>query len=70
MCRACLSPTPLRPQAVLNPDLPDPEEAQTQEQEQIDSAEPLTEEEVKEKEDLLQQVRRHPPSVPPTVDSR
>ena len=63
-------PAPPRPQAVLNPDLPDPEEAQTQEQEQIDSAEPLTEEEVKEKEDLLQQVRRHPPSVPPTVDSR
>ena len=63
-------PAPPCPQAVLNPDLPDPEEAQTQEQEQIDSAEPLTEEEVKEKEDLLQQVRRHPPSVPPTVDSR
>ena len=45
------------PQAVLNPDLPDPEEAQAQEQEEIDSAEPLTDEEMKEKEDLLQQVR-------------
>ena len=53
------APPPPHPQAVLNPDLPDPEEAQAQEQEQIDSAEPLTEEEGKEKEDLLQQVGQH-----------
>ena len=43
----------------LNPDLPNPEEAQQEEQEKIDTAELLTEKQLKEKEELLQQVRHH-----------
>jgi SWI/SNF-related matrix-associated actin-dependent regulator of chromatin subfamily A member 5 len=42
--------------AVLNPELQDPEEALQQEQEAIDTAEPLSEEQVKEKEVLLEEV--------------
>lgn len=41
----------------LNPEIPDAEEAQKEEQEKIDSAEPLSDEQLKEKEDLMQQVR-------------
>ena len=40
----------------VNPDLPDAAEVQKEEQEKIDNSEPLSEELVKEKEDLLQQV--------------
>ena len=40
----------------LNPEVPDPEESQKEEQGKIDSAEPLSEEQQKEKEELLQQV--------------
>lgn len=43
----------------LNPELPNPEEAQQEEQEKIDMAELLMEEQLKEKEELLQQVRHH-----------
>ena len=43
----------------LNPDLPNPEEAQQEEQEKIDMAELLTDEQLKEKEELLQQVSHH-----------
>ena len=43
----------------LNPDLPNPEEAQQEEQEKIDTAELLTDEQLKEKEELLQQVSHH-----------
>ena len=43
----------------LNPDLPNPVEAQQEEQEKIDTAELLTEAQLKEKEELLQQVRHH-----------
>ena len=41
---------------MLNPELQDPEEALQQEQEAIDTAEPLSEEQVKEKEVLLEEV--------------
>lgn len=44
------------PQVPLNPELANPEETQSQEQEKIDTAEPLNEEQQKEKENLLQQV--------------
>ena len=42
----------------LNLDAEDPEEYQREEQEKIDNAEPLTEEQQQEKEKLLQQVGR------------
>ena len=41
----------------MNPDIANPEEYQATEQEKIDSAEPLSEEQLKEKEELLQKVR-------------
>ena len=41
----------------INPDLPDPATVQREEQEKIDNAEALGEEQLKEKEELLQQVR-------------
>ena len=39
----------------LNPDQPDAEEVQKQEQEKIDTAEPLSEEQLEEREKLLQE---------------
>ena len=44
-------------QVPLNPEVANPEEYQSLEQEKIDSAEPLSEEQQKEKEELLQKVR-------------
>ena len=41
---------------MLNPELPEPEESRKYEQELIDTAEPLTEEEIREKEELLEKV--------------
>ena len=40
----------------LNPEQPDAEEVQKQEQEKIDTAEPLSEEQIEEREKLLQEV--------------
>lgn len=40
----------------LNPEQPDAEEVQKQEQEKIDTAEPLSEEQLEEREKLLQEV--------------
>lgn len=39
----------------LNPDQPDAEEVQKQDQEKIDTAEPLSEEQLEEREKLLQE---------------
>ena len=47
----------LCPQVPLNLDVENPEEWQKEEQERIDSAEPLTEEQQQEKESLLKEVR-------------
>ena len=43
-------------QVPLNPEMEDPEAYRKEEQERIDTAEPLTEEETAEKERLLQEV--------------
>lgn len=45
-------------QVPLNPEVEDPEAFRKEEQERIDTAEPLTEEETAEKERLLQEVAR------------
>ena len=47
----------LCPQVPLKLDVENPEEWQKEEQERIDSAEPLTEEQQQEKESLLKEVR-------------
>ena len=43
----------------LNPEQPDAEEIQKQEQEKIDTAEPLTESQLEEREKLLQEVHKY-----------
>ena len=55
---------------MLNPELPEPEESRKYEQELIDTAEPLTEEEIREKEELLEKVHRslHSLVVMATID--
>lgn len=47
-------------QVPLNPEVEDPEAFRKEEQERIDTAEPLTEEETAEKERLLQEVTSSP----------
>lgn len=44
-------------QVPLNPEHPDAEEVQKQDQEKIDTAEPLSDEQLEEREKLLQEVQ-------------